>query len=85
MSKFGWSVFVTLSMISIGTNILIYRNHPAEILQFVGGWLLVGGVGIVLIGVFFEQLVDFADWLVIQYPKVRSWIGKRGRNPKYRP
>ena len=47
----SWLLFLAVSAISLGLNILVHLDDPREILQFSGGWLVTTGVcvfGVVL-------------------------------------
>lgn len=50
MSKFAWTWYLCISMVSLGVNMLTYAHTPAEVLQFTGGWLIASGVGIPAVG-----------------------------------
>jgi hypothetical protein len=61
MSRFAWTFYLCLSMVSIGINMIHYCHAPAEVLQFTGVYLVASGVGIPLAG-----------WIVTSVEKKRT-------------
>jgi hypothetical protein len=46
----GWATSVALTALYIGINVLVHLDQPREILQFVGGYLVVyGSVGLAIL------------------------------------
>ena len=40
MSKFSWTIYIFMSMVTLGVNMIRHSHDAPELLQFTGGYLV---------------------------------------------
>jgi len=58
MNRNTWTAYICLSMITIGTHLLIHSRNVPEIIQFLGGYAVTSGVVIIAVECFTRVFVN---------------------------